>query len=118
MTKNFRPQMIKAADIKALYTELRFYMPELPVNSKDFRGFNLQQLNTACQHLKINGFIFDCEVSTDGFNGKPGCLAWRSENVESGLRVNILRYKDHLMYIKNINALFKQWQCGECRHCF
>ena len=57
-------------------------MPELPVISKDFRGFNLQQLNIACQHLKINGFIFDCEVTADGFNGKPGCLSWRSEYVE------------------------------------
>ena len=72
--KHFRPRYIKAADGKALYAELQTYMPVLPPNAKDFRGFDLQQLNTACQHLKINGFIFDCEVSANGFNGKPGCL--------------------------------------------
>ena len=93
-------------------------MPELPLNAKAFRGFDLTQSNIACQHFKINGFIFDWEISADGFNGKPGCLNWRSDFVEGGTRINMLRYESHLMYIKNIKCLFKQWQCGKCRRCF
>ena len=64
--RNFRPAYIKAADVKALYAELRSRMPELPANSKGFRGFNPMQLNNACQHLKVNRHIFDCQVTADG----------------------------------------------------
>ena len=58
--------------------------------------------------MKINGYIFYCEIVADGVEGHPGCLSWHSEFVEGGLR----------MYIKNINAFFSQFRCGKCRHCF
>ena len=93
-------------------------MPEMPANSKHFRGFNTEQLNKVCQHLKINRFIFDCKTTARGFEEHPGCLAWCSNFVEGGTRINMLRYKKHLMFIKDIKTLFKQWQCGECRRCF
>ena len=59
-------------------------MPELPANCKDFRGFDLNQLDTACQKLKMNGYIFDCELTDEGRNGSAGCLSWRSKFVDSG----------------------------------
>ena len=55
---NFKPQKIKQADVKILYDTLRTSMPELPYNCKHFQGFNDSQLDTACQKLKINGYIF------------------------------------------------------------
>ena len=118
MPKKFKPKCIKAATVKELYAELQVRMPELPVNTKDFRGFNLMQLNKACQHLKINGYIFDCDVTTDGVKGRPGCLQWRINFVEGGTQINMLHYEGHLMFIKEINTFFKQWQCGKCRRCF
>ena len=75
MPRNFRPTCIKDADVKILYMELRKHIPELPANLKHFRGFNLVQLNKACQHLKINGFIFNCEMTTGENEGRPGCLS-------------------------------------------
>ena len=93
---------MKTADVKMLYAMLRVRMPELPAHSKDFRGFNTDQLNIACHHLKINGFIFYCEVTADGVDWHAGRLAWRSDFVEGGTRVNMSRYKKHLMFIKNI----------------
>ena len=62
-------------------------MPELPVNSKDFRDFDLVQLNVACQHLKVNGYIFDCELSASGNDGVPGCLSWRCKHVEGAFEL-------------------------------
>ena len=70
-------------------------MPQIPTNSKGFHGFNLVQLNKACQHLNINGFIFDCEVTMGGYEGQPGCLKWRSDFVEGGMRINVLHYDGH-----------------------
>ena len=90
-------------------------MPELPANSKHFHGFNTDQLNKVCQYLKINGFIFDSEITADSFEGHPGCLAWCSDFVEAGTRINMLRYKKYLMFIKDMKTLFKQFQCGSCR---
>ena len=70
LPKKIRPQKIKAADVKTLHSELRSRMPELSINSKDFRGFNLTQLNIACQRLKVNGYIFDCDLTADGVEGR------------------------------------------------
>ena len=117
LPKKFQPKCIKAADVKRLYAELRSRMPELPANSKGFRGFNLMQLNKACQHLKVNGYIFDCEVTANGVEGHPGCLNWCSDFVEGSTRINMLCYEGHLMFIKDIKTFFKQWQCGKCRRC-
>ena len=75
---------IKSADVKLLYVMLQVRMPELPANSRHFRGFITEQLNKACQNLKINGFLLDCEITADGFEEHPGCLAWRSNFVEGG----------------------------------
>ena len=66
----------------------------------------------------IDAYIFDCEITVDGFERHPGCLAWHSDFVEGGTRINMLRYKKHLMFIKDIKTVFKQWQYGECRCCF
>ena len=63
-------------------------MPKLPVNAKGFRGFNVMQLNKACQHLKISSYIFYCETTTNGVEGCPGCLNWRSDFVEGGTWIN------------------------------
>ena len=80
--KNFVARNIKTTDVKTLYAELQTKMSELPLNSKDFCGFRLHQLNTACRHLNVNAFIFDCELTDGGFKGSPGCLQWRSDFVE------------------------------------
>ena len=102
--------------LKTLYNNLRTSIPEIPFNCKDFQGFNASQLNTACQILKINGYIFVCEL-TDGATkaasiGKwlPqfGCLNLGSEFVEGGLHLNMLCFNDHLIYIKNLKSLFNQ----------
>ena len=44
LPKNFKPRYIKAADVKALYAELCMRICGLPVNAKDFCGFDLVQL--------------------------------------------------------------------------
>ena len=76
-----------------LYSELRVYIPDLLANSKEFRGFDLAQLNLVCQYLKVTRFIFDCELSESGNEGAPGCLSWHSKYVEGGVRNNMLRFK-------------------------
>ena len=63
----------------------------------------------ACQHLKVNGYIFDCELTADGVEGRLGSLSWRSEFVEGGLRINMVRYEGHLMHIKDIKTFFNKW---------
>ena len=88
--KKIRSASIKAADVKRLFTELHSDMPELPANTKGFLGSNLMQLNKACQHLKINGYIFDCETTADGVKGCPSCLNWCSDFVEDGTWINML----------------------------
>ena len=65
------------------------------------------QLNKACQHLKINGFIFDCEVTADGAEGCLVCLSWRRSFAEGGTWINMLRYDGHLMFIKEIKTFFQ-----------
>ena len=57
-------------------------------------------------------------MTEGGFKGSPGCLNWQSEFVEGGIRINMLRYENHLMFIKDIKCLFKQWECGKCKRCF
>ena len=108
----FSPQFIKQADVKILYDTLGTSMPVLHYDCKHFWCFNASQLDTACQNLKINGYIFDCELTNKGRQGKDGCLSWRSKYVEGGIRLNMLQYNDHLIYIKNLNTLFKQFECG------
>ena len=88
---NFKPKNIKKADVKNLYVTLRTSMPELPFTCKHFRDFDLNQLDTACQKLKINVYILDCKFTNEGQSGKAGCLSWHSKFVEGGLHLNMLR---------------------------
>ena len=74
LLKNFQPARINLADVNAVYSELRVHTSELQVNSKLFRGFDHIQLNKARQHLKVNGYIFDCELNANGVDGEPGYL--------------------------------------------
>ena len=67
--KNFKPRCIKAGDVKTLYANFRMNMPDLPLDSKQFCGFDITELTKACCHLQVNGYIFDCEVTDDGFKG-------------------------------------------------
>ena len=116
--KKFKPQKIKMDDVKALYATLRENMPELPLASKQFRGFDRESLNKACGYLKVNAYIFNCDLSNGGINGAPGCLDWRSDVIEDGIRINMLEYENHLMYIKDLKCLFNQYECSKCRRCF
>ena len=93
-------------------------MPYLPVDPKRFFGFDKTELNKVCRFLNVNAYIFDCEVTDGGSKGSPGCLNWRSEFVEGGIRINMLRYENHLMFIKDLKCLFKQYACGKCKRCF
>ena len=70
------------------------------------------------KRFKINGYIFDRKLNDAGTVGSPGCLQWRSKHVEAGLRLNMLRFERHLMFIKKIKSLFEQFQCGDCRRSF
>ena len=90
----------------------------MPVDPNRFYGFDETELNKACRFLKVIAYIFDWEVTDGWFKGSPGCLNWRSTFVEGGIRINMLRYEKHLMFIKDIKCLFKQWSCGKCKRCF
>ena len=105
-------------DVKKLYADLRVNMPDLRLDSKQFRGFDKSDLNRACRYLKVNAYIFDCELSDGGNKGSPACLNWRSDFIEGGIRINMLEYENHLMFIKDLKCLFKQWSCGKCKRCF
>ena len=118
LPKNFRPKLIKLVDVNTLYSELRVHMCELPLSSKVFGSFDLTRLNEACQHLNVNAYILDCELTANGDAGTPGCLRWRSQHIAGGIRVNMFWFEQHLMFINNIKLLFKQFQCGSCRRCF
>ena len=79
----FRPKDIKLSDVKNDYATLRnSCMSELPKICKDFRGFDLQQLDMACQKFEINAYISDCEVTNEGQEGSDGCLNWCNKFVE------------------------------------
>ena len=107
--KNFRPMRdVKMLDVKTCYDKLwHNHMHDIPQNCKDFCGFNLEQLDSACQQLYINTYIFDYEITSRGCNGSPVCLSWHSKFVESDIRLNMLRYEGHLMFIKELKSLFK-----------
>ena len=116
--KNFKPTMIKMGDVKKLYADLRVNMPDLPLDSKQFCGFDKSDLNRAYRYLNVNAYIFDCELSDGGNKGSLACLNWRSDFIEGGIRINMLEYENHLMFIKDLKCLFKQWSCGKCKRCF
>ena len=71
--KKIKAQKIKASDVKKLYVDLRVNMTDLPLDSRRFCGFDTPELNKACRYLNMNAYIFDCEVTDDGFKGSPGC---------------------------------------------
>ena len=116
--KKFNPQKdVKMSDVKTCYDDLRHkHTCELPQNRKDFAGFNFEQLDKAYQLLNISAYIFDCKITN--VTGRARCLSWCSEFVEGGIRLSMLRYKDHLTFIKELKALFKLFQCGDCKQCF
>ena len=105
-------------DVKTLYTTLRVNMPELLLDSKQFCGFDRANLNRACHFLNINTYILDCALSDARNTGSLACLNWRSDFIEGGIRINMLEYQNHLMFIKDLKCLFKQWECGKCKRCF
>ena len=72
--KKFKARKIKLADVKMLYADLRVNMPYLPLDPKQFCGFDKTELNKACRFLNVNAYIFDCEVTDGGFKGSPSCL--------------------------------------------
>ena len=83
------------SDVKMLYTTLRANMPDLPLDSKQFRGFDKADLNRACRYLNVNAYIFDCELSDSGNTGSPACLNWRSDFIQGGVHINMLEYQNH-----------------------
>ena len=94
-------------------------MPEIPNNCKDFGGFILEQLEMACLKIKINGYIFICELTDEGQPKHAGCLKWYNIFFVYGwTQLNMLRDENHLMFIKELKPLYKQFQCAEFESCF
>ena len=82
-------------------------MQVLPENCNDFQGFNSEQLEQACQHLKINAYIFQCRLDATRKKAKSAVLIWQSRFVDGWPRLNRVKHNGHLMYIKKLKSLFK-----------
>ena len=77
---------LKETDVYFLYAELHENcFPDLPEHPHDFPDFSFDQLETACNYLKINGFIYEWNV----FNkGKAAELLWQSHLFDNYLCLN------------------------------
>ena len=75
------------------------------LSPNQFQGVHKNDIPTVEELLTLNIFLYDIDIVDGNIVGE---LA-KYENT-----VRLLRYKNHICYVNNINAVFQSFRCPNC----
>ena len=75
-----------------------------------FQGVHLNDITKIEDLLQLNNFLFD----TDFVEGELVGELFRGKIQKYEKSVKLLRYNNHICYVRNINASFKAFRCTTC----
>ena len=86
------------------------FLHESGHDATNFRGISIDHLVFVENAIKHNIFIYDIDIEEGEFVGEL-----ERRNVEMYEKnIDLLRYKNHICYVDDINTFFKRFRCPSC----